>query len=687
MNATLQRNVLISLNSVALWLGCGGQSQPTNPGAPFMSSPSSPTAADAVEHSGATPPTERLPKGARARLGSLGERPTVDSVFRTASMSADGGRVAYVSALKPNTVVVEAPSESQVITVLGLDEQPLEVVLSPSGESVMIRFLGRMVVHELPSGRPLFEAELDAGRAAFSFAPDGKTLAVSSADITTTGAGRGGKVTLYRVPSGEETVHDFEGVVGLAFSPDGLRIALGRSRGRQGELVVVDATGEVERKIDTGDRWFGRSLLWLDSSRVAVAHAGETKVVDLPAQSVGAVMLHDKHVSGALQLALAEGQLVTASCSSSLKVWEPETGALAQQVALGAAVSERLVWAGTPGCSHDEIRQLAIASDGTMMTVSAGRLELRPWTAREQRPHDDGHRTSVRSVDATPDGARIVSVSVDGVVRRWQRAEDAYTSEALLTEPHRVGRSAVLDPEGGERIVVAGVELTDDGPRGQVWVIDGDRMTSLSQAADVTRPLRALSGAGISGNLIWAHDGRTVVWAELPATTLSTHEFSRPVTASDASENGLRALTRASANGYAIHAMSRGGWTQTADIQAPTDGIGRGCTTLAGDQVGCAFGGEFLVCGGASEPCAARGRGHTPWALDIRSAVVDGRLFDLTTGEAVADLWPTIVPGVGAPQVASTKTREHVDPVTSAAFTERSVVTGHESGRLFVWDR
>ena len=294
-----------------------------------------------------------------------------------------------------------------------------------------------------------------------------------------------------------------EGVIGVAFSPDGTRIASG-SGGRFGRW------GGWDYAVHLWDANTGSHLRTLNGHR--------DRVNSLSFSPDGAT-------------------LASGSYDDTARLWDVNTGSHLR----------------TLDGHTDWIRDVSFSPDGTTIATASGDNTVRLWdanTGRELRILK-GHTTWVRSASFSPDGKTIVSGSYDDTARLW----DANTGSELRTlKGHRAGAASVLfSPDG--TIILSGsydgtARLWDANTGSELHTLTGhtgavvnvafspdgttvatgswDRTARLWDASTGS-PLRTLTGHTAEVNGIsfspdsntlatGSYDGTVLVWELKPST-------------------------------------------------------------------------------------------------------------------------------------------------------------------------
>lgn len=258
--------------------------------------------------------------------------------------------------------------------------------------------------------------------------------------------------------------------------------------GRDGKDRVLDAWW------DTGGGVV-RDAAWTDDGRVVAGHEdGQVRVWD---PATGARRVLRGHTGRIRDLAVAGEVLITGSADGSARLWsleqppvhrltghnddvtavfvgdevisggedgqvlqwDLETGAptvlrghgagieaiaWSQAGVISADRAGRVRWGAFDGDAGDKVRRLVVFDDGKRVAAATATGDLFTWDlATGQARTWSGHRKKIEDAAPDPDG-RLVTVSADGTLRRWQLDG---SSEVVLAADHPL-TTVVVAPDG-----------------------------------------------------------------------------------------------------------------------------------------------------------------------------------------------------------------------------------------------
>jgi WD40 repeat protein len=297
-----------------------------------------------------------------------------------------------------------------------------------------------------------------------AYSPDGTRLASGSSD---------GTVRVWDAITGQEVLPPLRGHTGkitaAAYSRDGKKLA---SAGQDGTVRVWDAM--AGRSIHTLRSWSRAVAFSPDGRRLVSGEWSVVRVWDVPTGQEVPFSPLTGHIAGINGIAYSPDgrRFASASGDSMVRVWDATTGKVIFIFDETVATSGATAVAFSP-----DGRRLATGSlEGliTVWDVATGR-GLRTLT---------GHTSGVSSVAFSPDGTRLASSSLGGVIKVWDWDRDPTMSEAhrrLLPHFSQSGLEPLtLKGHTGSVSQVAfspdGLQLASAGGDGtvKVWDARGD---------------------------------------------------------------------------------------------------------------------------------------------------------------------------------------------------------------------
>jgi RNA polymerase sigma factor (sigma-70 family) len=320
-----------------------------------------------------------------------------------------------------------------------------------------------------------------------AFSPDGKRLAF---------AGLEGLAVLADVESGKalaEIKTDLSDLQALAFSPDGKVLAAGGGSKKGGRVVFLDPTGgKPQSGIDLPDTV--TCVAFSPDGRLAAVTGADKSVRLFDVPSGKEVRSFAGHADAVFSAAFSpDGKLLATGGGPSEVKAKPAAGELrVWEVATGKEVAK----ANTDGT----VTSVAFRPDGRILAVGTFANTIRLFDASSMQVEDDlkHHEFLVRSVAWSPDGKTLASAGYDETVRLWDTDNG---KELAVLKGHKGAVQTVRFSPDGRLLASGGAKIRfkekDEGnPKVKLWEVGkvGGR--------DVIRPGKDKAGADWTDGLI-----------------------------------------------------------------------------------------------------------------------------------------------------------------------------------------
>ncbi len=397
-------------------------------------------------------------------------------------------------------------------------------------------------------------------------------------------AGRGNKVAIYHVPTGETVAQltdpslltiqhngkpmydagsshrDF--VHSLAFSPSGNMLASGSYR----EVKLWTRPDPVQRlTLAASTGAVPAVAVSSDNTWIAAASADNTiKLFNFADGQQARVLAGHAGVVSGLQFSPDNARLISSSHDKSIRIWNVADGALAARIDVPAAVNgiayshdatkiaaacaDNLVrvFAAPPAAAAPiaapaaAVPAIRVSPDKKLLALaeSDGKITLIDLATGKPAKQLAGHAGAVTSLAFSSNSARLVSGSVDKTIRVWDVASGAPV--VTLTGAAQAVNSAALHPNG--------LQAASGAADGQIilWKLDVPAPRALGGDNGIPATVAAVSPDGKQLATGGTADGKQVVFVRDIASGNVTKTFvghEAPITALNFSADNARLIS------------------------------------------------------------------------------------------------------------------------------------------------
>jgi WD40 repeat protein len=392
--------------------------------------------------------------------------------------NADETKLAIANNLESKIVIWDMVKHEKIFEIpFPIDTQGQNVVYSPNDR--LIAASGRTSVADLmlfdaQSGtllhswisQPGAPANFEGYCGEIAFSPDGKRLAVANLD---------GIPQILDVDSGE-AIFKLRGhkavAAGLAYSPDGSRIATGDNY--LGEVIVWDAnTGEKLASLDGGTMGIYNMAFSPDGGKLAaVGDEGVLNVWDVFTGEKLISQISETAGYRAIRFSHDGKYLVTGGQDSTVRIWDAISGKNLTSLAGHTGI----------------VISLELSKDGSVLITGGSDGFLKLW---EISPGKElfSAPSGISGLTLTPDGSTLVIAGAIGTIYRYDPVTGASLGsfvEVELEEGDYLSR-LVFTPDGQSLIAalnLGGIRVYDYQTGDVVWVLNKHSQTIIG--VDIT---------------------------------------------------------------------------------------------------------------------------------------------------------------------------------------------------------
>jgi RNA polymerase sigma factor (sigma-70 family) len=444
-----------------------------------------------------------LPAGSTLRFGT--SRFRYGMHIKTLSVSADG-KLAFTTNDNDVPRVFDLAS-GRVLHTLG-NQGSVEVgAISPDGRTIVVQQMFDLLVCDAATGKVLRTIEGPRTNrwsdGVLQLTPDGKAIATTSQGkfLHLIDFESGKTIRTFTIENPESVLPDgFSGVLGIAFSPDGKRMATGgydNDRGNEFARLWDVETGKELRRFFHGKRSYGiRSLAFsLDGKTLATLgeNSGSTlRLFDVDTGKERRAFPKDGDVRttrGCVAFS-PDGSTVAAACAS-IRLYDATTGK--ERLRIDRRASD-----------------LHFTDGGKTLTAAVDGAIYRWDTTTGKMLTPDAGDSGVVQVLISADGSRVVTRGQDGDAHLW----DGTTGKHLRRFQAGWQRGTAISPDG--RVLAWPVDdfkVTFADPLGSGSLFYGSRIRFYDIVADKTVD-RIPTFKGDAQDLAFTGDGKKLVTAE-----------------------------------------------------------------------------------------------------------------------------------------------------------------------------